>query len=129
MGWSQDGALHSHAGCSRSLHAAALTSLGPQVLLLLPMRHLARGAVLRLCQLAQQETRTDSIQGKARFLEEYADPPPGEGAWVFTGQAKLDPEFLACRCELRAMIHFQRHVMHAWASAERLHLCSLCRSD
>ena len=50
-----------------------------QVLLLLPMRHLARVAVMRLCQLAQQETRKDSIQGKARFLEEYADPPP-EGA-------------------------------------------------
>ena len=46
-----------------------------QVLLLLPMRHLARRAVLRLCQLAQQETRSDSIQGKARFLEEFGDAP------------------------------------------------------
>ena len=44
-----------------------------QVLLLLPMRHLACRAVLRLCQLAQEETRSDSIQGKARFLEEFAD--------------------------------------------------------
>ena len=61
------------------------------MLLLLPMRHLARVAVLRLCQLAQQETRTDSIQGKARFLEEYADPPAGVRACLSPRQSKVGP--------------------------------------
>ena len=59
------------------------------MLLLLPMRHLARCAVLRLCQLAQEETRSDSIQGKARFLEEFADEPlfgaPGAARFACTG--------------------------------------------
>ena len=66
-----------------------------QVLLVLPLRNLARRAVLRLCQLAQEETRSDSIQGKARFLEEYADEPlSGETtARVLTGLCPL-----ACLC-------------------------------
>ena len=42
-----------------------------QVLILLPLRSAALRWVTRLCQLAQRETRADSIQHKQRFLEEY----------------------------------------------------------
>ena len=42
-----------------------------QVLLLLPMRNVAYKVVSRLLVLAQKETRKDSIQGKARFLEDF----------------------------------------------------------
>ncbi len=42
-----------------------------KALLLLPMRNAAAATVLRLCSLAQRETRADSIQNKQRFLDEY----------------------------------------------------------
>ena len=42
-----------------------------QVLLLLPMRNIAYKVVSRLLTLVQKETRKDSIQGKARFLEDF----------------------------------------------------------
>ena len=42
-----------------------------QVLILLPMRHQALKVVTRLLELAQKETRTDSIHGKARFLADF----------------------------------------------------------
>lgn len=48
-----------------------------QVLLLLPMRNMAYRLVNRLLALAQKETRTDSVQGKSRFLEDFG---PEEGA-------------------------------------------------
>lgn len=61
--------------------------------MLQPMRNLALKAVLRLCQLAQAETRTDSLQGKQRLLEEFGageEEPlkqPGQGS------AKQQPLF------------------------------------
>lgn len=57
-----------------------------QVLLLLPLRNLALKAILRLCDLAQAETRTDSIQNKQRLLEEFGDPDAGD---VQSATAKL----------------------------------------
>ena len=68
-----------------------LTQRAVQVLLLLPMRHLARRAVLRLCQLAQEETRSDSVQGKARFLEESGDEP-------LSGEVSCTADLASCRC-------------------------------
>lgn len=44
-----------------------------QVLLLLPMRNVALRVVKRLLQLAQRETRADSVQGKEHFLKEFGD--------------------------------------------------------
>lgn len=41
------------------------------MLLLLPQRNLAARVVGRLLQLAVKETRTDTIQNKARFLDEF----------------------------------------------------------
>lgn len=52
-----------------------LNNTSLQVLLLLPMRNIAYKTVNRLIQLAQKETRKDSIQGKARFAEDFG---PGE---------------------------------------------------
>ena len=43
------------------------------------MRNMAFRLVSRLLVLAQKETRTDSVQGKARFLEEFG-PGEAEGA-------------------------------------------------
>ena len=37
------------------------------------MRNTALRTVSRLLELAQKETRADSIQGKSRFLEEFGD--------------------------------------------------------
>ncbi len=45
----------------------------PQVLVLLPQRNLALRLVTRLLALAVKETRTDTIQNKQRFLEEFGD--------------------------------------------------------
>eukprot|EP00884_Botryococcus_braunii_P006841 jgi/Botrbrau1/16158/Bobra.0309s0007.1 len=50
----------------------------PRVLILLPTRNLALRVVLRLCELAQRETRADSIQQKDRLLREF-NPPKEEG--------------------------------------------------
>ncbi len=53
--------------------------LGVQVLILLPLRSMACRVVLRLAALMQKETRSDSIQNKARFLREFgadADEEP-----------------------------------------------------
>lgn len=44
-----------------------------QVLLLLPQRNLALRVVSRLLALAVRETRTDTIQHKQRFLEEFGE--------------------------------------------------------
>ncbi|KAL4445727.1 hypothetical protein ABPG77_008926 [Micractinium sp. CCAP 211/92] len=44
-----------------------------KVLLLLPQRNLALRCVSRLLALAVRETRTDTIQNKQRFLEEFGD--------------------------------------------------------
>jgi U3 small nucleolar RNA-associated protein 25 len=43
----------------------------PKVLFLLPMRSMACKVVLRLLTLALRETRTDTIQRKEKFLEEF----------------------------------------------------------
>ena len=37
------------------------------------MRNIAYKVITRLLKLAQKETRSDSIQNKGRFLEEYGD--------------------------------------------------------
>ena len=49
-----------------------------QVLILLPLRSAALRWVTRLCQLAQRETRADSVQHKQRFLEEFGADDEGE---------------------------------------------------
>ena len=66
------------------------------MLILLPMRSTALAVVTRLCQLAQKETRADSIQNKARFLEEFgaqgddeADAEAAQGSAGTPGQAGL----------------------------------------
>lgn len=41
--------------------------------MLLPQRNLALRLVTRLLALAVKETRTDTIQNKQRFLEEFGD--------------------------------------------------------
>ncbi|KXZ45449.1 hypothetical protein GPECTOR_54g190 [Gonium pectorale] len=46
----------------------------PKVLLLLPQRNFAFRAVRRLVALAIRETRSDSVQGKERFVEQFTDP-------------------------------------------------------
>ena len=52
----------------------------PKVLILLPMRNTALRVVSRLLALALRETRTDSIQKKHRFLEEFGvDDEDDEG--------------------------------------------------
>lgn len=53
--------------------------MAEQILILLPSRNLALRAVLRLCQLAQRETRADSVQNKDRLLREF-NPPELEDA-------------------------------------------------
>ncbi|KAK9793740.1 hypothetical protein WJX73_006953 [Symbiochloris irregularis] len=45
----------------------------PKVLILQPTRNLAQATVLRMCQLAVQETRKDSIQHKQRFMDEFGE--------------------------------------------------------
>ncbi|GIL58206.1 hypothetical protein Vafri_13325 [Volvox africanus] len=52
----------------------------PKVLLLLPQRNCAFRAVRRLVALAIKETRSDSVQGKQRFVEQFMDPEEGEQA-------------------------------------------------
>jgi len=52
----------------------------PKILVLLPMRNAALHFVLRLLTLAMRETRTDSIQNKKRFLEEFGDDEEGADA-------------------------------------------------
>jgi hypothetical protein len=63
-----------------------------QVLILLPLRSTALRVVSRLLELAQKETRTDSIQNKQRFLEEFGDADSeeadGAGAAAAAGAAK-----------------------------------------
>ena len=49
-----------------------------KVLLLLPLRSTAHAATLRLAALLQRETRADSVQGKARFEDEYGPGSDGE---------------------------------------------------
>ena len=51
----------------------------PKVLFLLPMRNTAFKLVSRLLALALRETRTDSIQNKQRFLEEFGAGDDEEG--------------------------------------------------
>lgn len=51
------------------------------------MRSTAFRLVSRLLALAQKETRTDSVQGKTRFLEEFG-PEEGEG----TSKADLEAQ-------------------------------------
>lgn len=73
-----------------------------QVLLLLPMRNAAFKAVLCLLKLAQKETRSDSVQNKARFLEEFGPleeeqeerrpGQPAEHAVLFSGN--IDDHFM-----------------------------------
>ncbi|MEW5301455.1 MAG: hypothetical protein WDW36_004315 [Sanguina aurantia] len=48
----------------------------PKVLLLLPQRNMAFRAVVRLVRLAMAETRADSVQGKAKFVEQFGDMNP-----------------------------------------------------
>ena len=45
-----------------------------QVLILAPLRSMALQIVTRLLKLTQRETRADSVQNKARFLEEFGEP-------------------------------------------------------
>ncbi|GLC42263.1 hypothetical protein PLESTM_001310300 [Pleodorina starrii] len=52
----------------------------PKVLLLLPQRNFAFRAVRRLVALAIRETRSDSVQGKERFVEQFTDPEEGDMA-------------------------------------------------
>ncbi|GIL79277.1 hypothetical protein Vretimale_16454 [Volvox reticuliferus] len=52
----------------------------PKVLVLLPQRNCAFRAVRRLVALAVRETRSDSVQGKERFVEQFTDPEEGEQA-------------------------------------------------
>ena len=51
-----------------------------QVLLLLPMRNIAMRWVLRLAQLAQRETRADSIQNKQKLLDDFGPGDADEDA-------------------------------------------------
>ncbi|GFR41586.1 hypothetical protein Agub_g2307, partial [Astrephomene gubernaculifera] len=46
----------------------------PKVLMLLPQRNFAFRAVRRLVALALRETRSDSVQGKEKFVEQFTDP-------------------------------------------------------
>ena len=55
-----------------------------QVLILLPLRSAALRCVTRLCQLAQRETRADSIQHKPRFLEEFGANEEEVSGWMTT---------------------------------------------
>jgi len=49
----------------------------PKILLLLPMRNIAHRVISRLVDLAVTQTRTDSVQNKQRFNEEFG-PEEGE---------------------------------------------------
>ena len=49
-----------------------------KVLLLLPMRNMAFKVVRRLVALAQKETRVDSVQGKEKFVEQFAGEDDGQ---------------------------------------------------
>lgn len=49
-----------------------------QVLILAPFRNAAAAIVRRLWALAQAETRSDSVQHKDRFLDEFADDEPAQ---------------------------------------------------
>ena len=60
------------------------------MLLLLPQRNLALRVVSRLVALAVKETRSDTIQNKQRFLEEFGDDT-GAGCGVRGGSVE------ACR--------------------------------
>lgn len=51
----------------------------PKVLVLLPTRNLAFKLVRRLVGLATREARTDSVQGKERFVEQFTDPEVSVG--------------------------------------------------
>ena len=62
-----------------------------QVLMLLPMRNLALKAVLRLCQLAQAETRHDSVQNKQRLMEEFGVDPDATPAADSRTKRKAPP--------------------------------------
>lgn len=53
-----------------------------QVLVLLPQRNLALRLVTRLLALAVKETRTDTIQNKQRFLEEFGGAGGRAGGWA-----------------------------------------------
>lgn len=52
------------------------------MLLLLPYRHHAYHAVLRLLRLAVKETRKDTIQNKERFIEEFGPEGGRVVGWV-----------------------------------------------
>ena len=71
-----------------------------KVLLLLPLRSTAHAATLRLAALLQSETRADSVQGKARFEEEYGPGSDGEDEEEAGGErggrgARLPPDAAA----------------------------------
>ena len=62
-----------------------------QVLILLPMRSTALRVVSRLCELAQKETRADSIQNKAGFhASGLSKTLPGVQQLHIVGFSKLE---------------------------------------
>ena len=63
------------ASTSNSLIHLSVVCALVQVLILLPMRNMALKCILRLLQMTQKETRTDSIQGMRRLQEDFG---PGE---------------------------------------------------
>ena len=66
-----------------------------QVLLLLPQRNIAFRWVTRLLALALRETRTDSVQGRERFVEEFGPDEGEEGEGEGARPAAL-PAGLRC---------------------------------
>eukprot|EP00887_Chlorella_sp_A99_P004809 scaffold4.g4809.t1 len=69
----------------------------PKALILLPMRNSAQRVVQRLAELAVKETRTDSVQGKARLLEEFGGGEDEEelSARAAAGRARRPADHLA----------------------------------
>lgn len=70
-----------------------------KALILLPMRNAAASCVLRLCSMAQRETRADSIQNKQRFLDEYtlADDEEDNDMDAHAATTSMDPATRALR--------------------------------
>ncbi|KAK9823260.1 hypothetical protein WJX72_001434 [[Myrmecia] bisecta] len=64
----------------------------PKVLLLLPMRNSALRVVSRLVQLAQKETRADSVQNKQRFLEEFGAEEGDDEPEELDGKRRMQPK-------------------------------------
>ena len=73
-----------------------------QVLILLPMRNMALKCVLRLLQITQKETRTDSIQGMRRLREDFG---PGEKHTLMYFAPLQQMKILVCNtCPVYSMI-------------------------